>query len=409
MPGSTRREFLTRLAGAAATAAVAPSLLAQVMKPRPWPMLPARAIRWDLRGEPFPLFRPGQVAIASERIRKVELFNPLFGASRRGVVNPRMPKMLDRRTIRFDEPGEYYLRINDGDGYLKAVGFAPDEGIPASLLRLFDFCVANNLYLGAEDNLWYFRRADYLSSFFTAQEPMMLSCGPTHGVFRWLVRERFCLPARITTAPGTFYYGGEIARQSHNVPEVYIPDFDKYVFMDLNFGMVPLWLDALELAEISRTRWSAAASDDEKLEDLPIAFHVGPDTCVGRPGAWDLANELGGYGLLEFNAAYAMDEPLTSGSRARAVRAFWGGPAYWGRDMKGVRPTGTEFLPGMYVFGSFHSDQRLIDDAIAYIATFDVPVDVHEPEMLRSMLADGHRDAIAAKEWSNRFPAARVG
>ncbi|HYO75734.1 MAG TPA: twin-arginine translocation signal domain-containing protein, partial [Thermoanaerobaculia bacterium] len=268
---SDRREFLTKLAAAAAGVAVAPALEAQVIQRRTWPPLRQRTrIKWDLHGESFPLFRPGQTATASERITKLEFFVPLFGAERKGLVNPKLPKVINARTIRFDEPGEYYLRVNGGAGYLKAVVFAPDEGIPASLIRLFDFCVVNNLYLGAEDNVWYYRRADYLTEFFTAEQPMMLSCGPTHGVFRWLVRERFCLPARIMTAPGTYYHNGEVARLSHNVPEIYIPDYDKYVFMDLNFGMVPLWLDALELAEVAHATWGDTATDAESLEDLNV-------------------------------------------------------------------------------------------------------------------------------------------
>ncbi|HEX8255659.1 MAG TPA: hypothetical protein VF846_21150 [Thermoanaerobaculia bacterium] len=398
------------MAAAAAGLAVAPALGAQVIQRRTWPPLRRRTrITWNLHGEAFPLFRPGQTATASERINKLEFFDPLFGAERKGVVNPRLPRVINHaRTIRFDEPGEYYLKINRGAGYLKAVVFAPDEGIPASLIRLFDFCVVNNLYLGAEDNVWYYRRADYLTEFFTAEQPMMLSCGPTHGVFRWLVRERFCLPARILTAPGTYYYNGEVMRQSHNVPEIYIPDYKKYVFMDLNFGMIPLWLDALELAEVAHGTWGDTATDAESLEDLNLRFHTSPATCPGRSEAWDLVNQYGSEGHLEFSASYAIDQPLNTNSRARAVRAFWGGPAYWGQDMKGIRPTGTEFLPGKYVFASYHHNKVLLDEAIAYIAGFDVKVDVYEPAMVRAMLQDGHTQAIAAREWVDRFPAAGV-
>ncbi|HYO79199.1 MAG TPA: hypothetical protein VE010_22230, partial [Thermoanaerobaculia bacterium] len=139
-----------------------------------------------------------------------------------------------------------------------------------------------------------------------------------------------------------------------------------------------------------------------------VRFHTSPATCPGRAEAWDLVNQYGSEGIIEFSASYALDQPLNTNSRARAVRAFWGGPAYWGRDMPGIRPTGTEFLPGKYVFASYHDDKRLLDEAIAYIAGFDVKVDVYEPDMVRAMLHDGHAQAIAAREWVDRFPAAGV-
>lgn len=406
----SRREFLRSALPAAAGLAAAPSLMGQVLPQRTWPALRNRTkIRWNMHGETFPMFRPGQMATASEPIRDLELFEPLFGGNRKGVVNPVMPKVLDRRTLRFDRPGEYYVKVNGGDGYLKAIVFSPDEGIPASVLRLFDFCVANNLYLGAEDMVWYMRRAEYLTEFFTAEQPMMLSCGPTHGVFRWLVRERFCLPARITTTPGTYYYDGKISRFSHNVPEIYIPEYDKYVFMDLNFGIVPLWMDALDLTAAARATWDDNVSDKERLEDMGVPFHLGPDSCVGKWDAWELVREYGDAGSIEFSASYAHDQPVDTYARARAVRAFYGGPAYWGKEMVGVRPTGTEFLPGMYLYAAHHTDRALHDDALAYIGEFKYKIDVYEPKVLRKMLDEGHRNAIAAKEWVDRFPAARVG
>src|SRR5512140_721089 len=56
----------------------------------------------------FSVLYPGDVATASSDISRIERFEPLFAADR-PVVNPTLPTRLDRRSLRFDVPGEYYL------------------------------------------------------------------------------------------------------------------------------------------------------------------------------------------------------------------------------------------------------------------------------------------------------------
>ena len=128
----------------------------------------------------FPIIFAKEFATASTRICRIEFFTPLFGAER-NLVNPAKP-IIKGEQIHFREPGEYYLKVN-GD-YLKVLVLDPSEGTKEALLRMFDFFVANNLYLGADDNAWYQERYIYLRSFFRSCEPMMLSCGPSHSVWR---------------------------------------------------------------------------------------------------------------------------------------------------------------------------------------------------------------------------------
>jgi len=348
----------------------------------------------------YPLLLPGETVEASQRIRNVEAFQPLFGA-RRTAVNPAEPAVRNARTLVFKKPGEYYLRVNGSP--LRALVFAPDEGLPASLLRLFDFCVANNLYVGLEDNVFYRDRPGYLRTFFTSERPTMLFCGPTHQFFRHLVADRFCLPSRIVTGPGTFYApDGSIVRRTHNVPEIYIPDFDKYVFMDLNNGFVPLWLDALELAAASRVWGDVSTADD--LDALGIPVHVAVETHHAAQRARELMKEHGSEGTIEFDASLVDAHTVDSRRRARGVRAFYGGAAYWGRGATFAQPTGTEFLDGEYHYASLHRDVRLRDDAIAYVKPWIANVTIDDPDVLRAALREGHRDAIAQREWLARFP-----
>jgi hypothetical protein len=349
----------------------------------------------------FPLLLPGESVTASEPVRDLTYFLPLFGTFRK-CVNPAEP-VVHERTITFTEPGEYYLRVN-GRSPLKVAVFAQDEGIPASLLRLFDFAVANSLYISAEDKLWYSGREQFLGRFFTSAEPFMLSCGPTHQLFRRLVEDRFCLPARIVTCAGRFYRKGKIAALGHNVPEVYVPELDQYVLFDINTGLVPLWDDALSLSAKLR-RLSPVAVETETPDWSGVKLHADVRACSASPEASSLVHQYDQYGAVRFAGQLISNDTVDEHAQARALRGFYTGAGYWGKKITWVMPTGTEFLDGWLQYGLYETDPALIDDMMAALKPLIPETMLVDPDVLRERLRDGHRANIAAREWTKRFPA----
>lgn len=375
----TRRTFGRTAAAAAAGAVLAPHLAIAAGRP----------LRFTIPGE-LPLLLAGQSIAASVPLEDVQFFKPLFGADR-AAVNPGMPATEnDGCILRFREPGEYYLRVN-GRSALKVVVFAPDEGLPASLLRLFDFCVANNLYHGSDDQQWYRGHDAYLRKFFFSETPSQLLCGPTHQFFRLLVEHRFGLPSRVASGVGTFFENGQVAHRVHNVPEIYVPDFKKWVFFDLNFGWMPKWLDAFEVAEATRS-FGPVRTDGERLSALGFDLHQPMAVRAGVPGAR--------HG--RFREDFVGNE-VTDADRAAWARAFFSGAGYWGGAAQ--LSCGTDFLPNHYNLAMLHDHPALEDAAAGVTRRLHSDLTPWKPPALRKQLVAGHAAQIAQRAWRERFPA----
>ena len=179
----------------------------------------------------YPILFSGTTVEASQPITSVRYFAPLFGKSRT-VVNP-APIDIDGRQLTFREAGEYYLVVNDAH-HLKAIVLDATEPISQGVTRIYDFNLANVAWCTADDRAWYEAADHFLEFFFYSPGPVGLLCGPAAEVFRRMVWDRFRLPSRVVTFPGTYYAGSEIRRATHNVPEVYLPDKRKFVLFDIN-------------------------------------------------------------------------------------------------------------------------------------------------------------------------------
>ncbi len=224
----------------------------------------------------YPVLFAGDTIRRWEDVQSLGFFSPLFGAER-NVVNPATPVVIERRTIRFDEPGEYYLEINH-ERFLKVLILDPLEPISKGVLRIFDFLVANLLVSNGEQPVWDKLGLDrYIQRWVHSKDPGLLLCGPTDSMFRALVFERFRLPNRMVTLPGVYRRNRQIVKATHNVPEIYLPDIGKFVLFDLNNAFVVRWLNAIDLAYLihSATDDSAYLTDDQwnalGLEERPTS------------------------------------------------------------------------------------------------------------------------------------------
>lgn len=387
----TRREFgraaLTALAGAA--------------------LVPA-TLRADFGEETFwypygnlPILIAGEGIVFHEQIQIIETFEPLFGASR-PVVNPTCPTLLGRRALQFPIPGEYYLRIN-GRNAVKVLVLGPEEPPSTVMLRFFDFCVANLAWGSIDEQRWYDQRSTLPKTWLQSEEPLVFSCGPTHQLFRDIVTARFGFPTRIVTFPGAFWAAnGEMWLETHNLPEVYLPDLGKWVMFDVNNAYVPLWLDSIELAGIVSRSWGSREDPLERWEDLPVVFHSPMETQSLNLPAYDaLPAAMKG----RFNRCL-LDSDRTVNCRNQKLRIVGGGPAFWGARSRLVESGGTEFLPFDYAWASQQCDPALINKVFDWIATFDSRVTIVNTEVMCTMLSRGHAPTIARAEWSSRPPFA---
>lgn len=350
----------------------------------------------------YPIIFSKEFATASARIRHIEFFTPLFSAERK-VVNPAMPVIKGER-VHFREPGEYYLKVNDD--HLKVLVLDPAEGTKEALLRMFDFFVANNLYLGADDNAWYQERNTYLRSFFRSCEPMMLSCGPSHCVWREWVRDRLALPTRITTFTSTRLANGMVTYAAHNLPEVYVPELGKWVMFDLNSNFVPRWLDAMEVCEVVHANGKDEDDVTQDWHSYGLDLYAGVVARNANPAYLDDLRRQAGLVNVPFEPALVTNDVVRD-SLLAALRCYYGGAAYWGGDIFSVQPSGTEFLAGNILYwASLHENQLLKLAAIEYAKySYRLEIKIVEPSQLRAMLDEGHRRQIEAASWKPRFPA----
>ena len=332
----------------------------------------------------YPLVYAGEAIHADDGLAITGTFEPLFGADR-ACVNPTRPSTLPDGGLTFTEPGEYYLRL-EGDRALKVLVLSRDELISEAVIRVFDFCAANLLPMTGNDAEWYEDADALISGWCQSDQPKMLLCGPTYGVFKRLIDERLGLPIRMVTFPGTYRVGKKIQKGTHNVAEVYLPDVGKWVLFDVNNAFVVRWKSALELSVLVK----AASRESELLtvdqwQALQLPVHLGAPVTYRPVGAVTDSEQF-------------RDEFLS----ATKGRELWhllsclymGGPAY-----RGSAGYGTEFLPAAYNFASFHDDPELERAAVDWVRTFDLEVAVFSGDEMARMLDEGHHELIADQHW----------
>jgi hypothetical protein len=129
-------------------------------------------LNFHVRGHEFPVLYEGESIYSSNIIRGVEYFNPLFGAERE-LVNPDKPLVgLDKKSLIFNVPGEYYLKVNLTNA-IKVIVLSRQDSISSAVVRIFDFAVANLLYINAPDEQkrFYSDKNNYISDWFTSDRP----------------------------------------------------------------------------------------------------------------------------------------------------------------------------------------------------------------------------------------------
>jgi hypothetical protein len=322
----------------------------------------------------------------------ISLFSPVFGADR-PVVNPTIPQVLGNRIV-FSRAGEYYLTIGGAASY-KVLVLSASEPISTAVTRLFDFWVANSVFAGQDDAVFYADQAAYVDHFFRSTAPMVVLCGPTHTNFARVIADALALPTRRPTFPGTFYWEGDILFLTHNPLEVYLPDLGKWQLFDVNYAFSVRGMSAQDLCSFIRAKSSpkdtgyadAVAFWALDVHEAPRAY-LANDPSVGSP---NLISKV----------------PVTYSWRD-IFRFYYGGVAYWGGEAYFQMPHGTEFLPGTYVWGLLHTNPELGAAARTWIESGGVPVMIVTPEMLEALLADGHRTAILQEAWKTKIPPAAL-
>jgi hypothetical protein len=385
----TRRELVSSLA-----LAIPGVALADVQQ---------RSAKQDLRffcwDAAFPIIYSDQTIEVIGAIEKIEFFEPLFGGYR-DIVNPQMPAVTDGR-INFPAPGEYYLKFNDGGSWLRTCVLKPGEALSESLIRIFDFTVANMFYTGLDDNRWYTApsRQKFVWDWFTSPDPLMLSCGPTHAVFRLLVEDRLGLPTRVVTFPGTYIKKRKVVQITHNVAEVYVPEHNTFVVCDVNNGFLPRWMDAITLSEIVTAAWCDKTIAREQ-QDLPgLDLYYGVHIKQQSPKSVTALKKAAGKPV-PFQRDFVSNRTIVKGSW---LRCLYGGVAYWGGDVGWQRPTGTEFLPGDYHFVNLHHNPEFALAAVNWIEELSgLRVSVRRASEMRSDLSAGHKTEVATARWWGR-------
>ena len=351
----------------------------------------------------YPVLFAGDTIRRWEDVQSLGFFSPLFGAER-SVVNPATPVVEERRNLRFDEPGEYYLEINR-EHYLKVLILDPREPISKGVLRIFDFLVANLLVSNGEGPIYYTLGPErYIQRWVQSKDPGLLLCGPTEKMFRTLVFERFRLPNRMVTLSGVYRRDGKIRTSTHNIPEIYLPDIGKFVLFDLNNAFVARWLNAIDLAYLMHS----ATDDSGDLTDaqwnaLGLDLHPGSPKAF-RPVNYNIRGNQSDPAV-KFTPELVSEVPVER-YWVSQTRLFYGGVVY-----RGPSWYGTGFLEHDYNVGSLHTDPQLEEAVVDLVKSYhhvDPTVQVYSLRELAQMLDRGFRDPLTAKAWLERVPGSVI-
>ena len=356
------------------------------------------AFRLDTGDLKYPVIYAGDVVRSPVDIGRIETFKPLFGPAR-PVVNPAPPKLVNSRELTFEAPGEYYLRFN-GDWAVKILVLDADEPISQGVVRVFRFFVANSLPCNGQGPSFYRDGGDaYLKLWFNNDSPALLLCGPTEDAFRKIISDRFRLPTRMVTFPGTFLRDGKIGKATHNIPEVYLPDKGQFVTFDINNGFFVRWLKASEIArKIHDSTDDSALLTPEQWDRIGFDIDETFANAVGAATADVLLTQNEDVTKnedVEFRPEMLSRETRKE-SWPRMAMYYYGGAAYFGRPGYGTKFLGVEHI------GSLHEDPKLTDAAVAWEESFGLTVKVVSPEELERLLAQGFAKEIAAEAWRER-------
>ncbi|MCH8096596.1 MAG: hypothetical protein IID53_05920 [Proteobacteria bacterium] len=350
------------------------------------------AFRLDTGDLKYPVIYAGDFVRSPVDITRIETFKPLFGPAR-PVVNPAPPKLVSPRELTFEVPGEYYLRFN-GDWAAKILVLDADEPISEGVVRIYRFFVANSLPCNGQGPSFYRDGGEaYLKLWFNNDSPALLLCGPTEDAFRKIIEDRFRLPTRMVTFPGTFLRDGKIGKATHNIPEVYLPDKGQFVTFDINNGFFVRWLEASQIArKIHESTDDSALLTPEQWEQ--IGFDI-DETFANALGAATADVLVKKDEDIEFTPELLSRTTRKEGWHLMS-QYYYGGAAYFGR-----RGYGTKFLKVEHI-GSLHENPDLTDAAVAWEESFGLTVKVVSPEELERLLAQGFAKEIAAEAWHER-------
>lgn len=355
--------------------------------------IPADYSQFDFGGQKHPVLYNQEYVALRGSLRNLDFFTPVFSPDR-AAVNPGKPRVVvekGRTLMYFDIPGEYYLDINKGP-QLKVLVLNRDDNISSNVLRVFDFLTANLVVTQGNDKAFYENRENFSMDFFKSEAPKMLLCGPTLSFFEMILRERFNLPVRDVTFTGVFMEGGQLKYSTHNVIEVFLPDKNKWMMLDVNNGFAVKWMDSFEIAEKIRAASSTKKNISKaEFDAINFDFHHSVD-------ARRTLNPFDPRGV--FNSDMLTRESARDNWHDLA-KIFLGGPGYWGG--KRFNQNGLSSVYQLYL-SRYHQDEFLLEAQIRWQGNWDLKVRHVPPEQLKRMLNDAYAEEISAKKWLGYLP-----
>ncbi len=351
-------------------------------------------ISYDLGGNGYPILYAGEAISSSERIESISFFEPIFGEHRRSV-NPARPILNGQKQIIFNRPGEYYLKINV-QHRLKVLVLSKAEPVSSDVLRIFDFLLANMVFCDGNDADWYADAEKAIGRLFTSKAPLALLCGPSHELFRRLVADRLALPSRIASFPGVYMRESMILRSAHNVAEVYLPDFHKFVFFDINNAFAAKWLSAIELSSAIHS----VLDDDvvltpELLRSLGLKVHD-PRIRVLMPKSSSCKS-------YDEPGNFTFDRSLLSSTKTKDYWINLGTYLYGGVAYNGFwKGYGVDYLEYL-TFASLHKNPDLLSAVISWDNEYGLEPRVVTPDDLKAALDNGVQAIIESKPWLRRI------
>jgi hypothetical protein len=326
----------------------------------------------------------------ADEIRSIDFFDPLFGDYRK-TVNPARPDICGH-TLVFPSAGEYYLRINE-TRFAKVLVIPAEECLSSSVLRVFDFCIANMCATGKDEERYAADPLATVADWFRNRSPLTLYCSSAHEVFRTILVNVFALPTRRVMLPGTGRINRKVYRVIHHVLEVYLPDLGKWVLFDLPNRFVIRWLDAFQIVDFVRqntlqTPLGTGYVKSEALTSLDI-YNGGVISLL--PKGYDGNGDLG-QGSTDLSGL-----PV-SYNWVNIFKYYYGGVAYLGADSRVCECEPPNFWPSC-VFASRHTDLKLHQVTLKWIEGNGCRVQVVSQEELQRRLNGAFRETVAAKSW----------
>jgi hypothetical protein len=289
--------------------------------------------------------------------------------------------------------GEYYLRINEAQP-VKVLVLPPGESISRSVLRTFDFCIANKSAMNRDETLYAADPSGAIARWFRNDEPIFLLCSSAHDFFGRIIKEVFALPTRRVLLPGTGRLGGEIYKVIHHVLEVYLPDIGKWGLFDVSNKFVVQWLDAFDIVDFVRknekdTPLGTGYVKESALASLDI-YNGGVVSFLPKENDCIPAEGDGNPCLSKLPVAY---------SWINLFKLFYGGVAYFGADSH-VCEVAENNPWETCIFASRHEDHELHDVAVEWIRENGFNPLLLSQEELKVRLAEAFRAELAEARWS---------